>query len=81
MTINANNYLLSSQLHKPEDEKRSIVVIEPKHRHNWLNIHHEDAFKLLLPMGREITLAEHQSRKKLLKQRKWMGLMARVAVI
>lgn len=51
LTINADEHPFMSQFHKPEDEKRSIVVIEPEHRRDWLTMHHEDAFKLLLPMG------------------------------
>ena len=51
LTINADNHPFMSQFHKPEDEKRSIVVIEPEHRQDWLNMHHEDAFELLKPMG------------------------------
>ena len=51
LTINADNHSFMSQFHKPEDEKRSIVVFEPEHRQDWLNMHNEDAFKLLLQMG------------------------------
>ena len=51
MTINADQHLFISQFHKPEDEKRSIVVIEPEHLKDWLNMTHESAYKLLLPMG------------------------------
>ena len=51
LTINADNHPFMSQFHKPEDEKRSIVVIEPEHRQDWLNMHNEDAFELLKPMG------------------------------
>ena len=67
LTINADNHPFMSQFHKPEDEKRSIVVIEPEHLKDWLNMHHEEAFELLLPMGGDY-LAEHcQSQKKPLK--------------
>ena len=51
LTINADQHPFMSQFHKPEDEKRSIVAIEPEHRQDWLNMHHEDAFELLKPMG------------------------------
>ena len=47
-----------SQFHKPEDEKRSIVVIEPEHLKDWLNMAHENAYKLLLPIGAGY-VAEH----------------------
>ena len=58
MTINADDYPFMSQFHKPEDEKRSIVVIEPQQRMDWLNMTHESAYKLLLPMSGDY-LAEH----------------------
>jgi hypothetical protein len=31
LTINTDNHPFMSQFYKPEDEKRSIVVIEPQH--------------------------------------------------
>ena len=51
LTINADDHPFMSQFNKPKDEKRSIVVIEPEHRSDWLNMTHESAYKLLLPMG------------------------------
>ena len=67
LTINAVQHPFISQFHKPEDKKRSIVVIEPEHRTDWLNMHHEDAFELLKPMGAGY-VAEHRPKpKKLLK--------------
>ena len=51
LTTNADNHPFMLQFHKPEDEKRSIMVIEPQHRQDWLNMHHEDASELLKPMG------------------------------
>ena len=55
LTINEDDHSFMSQFHKPEDENRSIVVIEPEHRQDWLNMTHESAYKLLLPMGWDIT--------------------------
>ena len=48
LTINADDHPFMSQFHKPKDEKRSIVVIEPQQRMDWLNMTHESAYKLLL---------------------------------
>ena len=59
LTINADDHPFISQFHKPEDKKRSIVVIEPEHLKDWLNMHHEDAFELLKPMGAGY-VAEHR---------------------
>ena len=36
LTINADDNPFMSQFHKPEDEKRSIVVIEPQQRMDGL---------------------------------------------
>lgn len=70
LTINKDDHPFISQFHKPEDEKRSIVVIEPEHLKDWLNMTHESAYKLLLPMG-WYYLAEHCPKpKNRLKQRK-----------
>ena len=55
LTINADQHPFMSQFHKPEDEKRSIVVIEPQNRTDWLNMTHQNAFELLLPMGEGYT--------------------------
>ena len=56
--FNADQYPFISQFHKPEDEKRSIVVIEPEHLNDWLNMTDESTYKLLLPMGAGY-VAEH----------------------
>lgn len=58
LTINADQHPFMSQFHKPEDEKRSIVVIEPEHLKDWLNMTHESAYKLLLPILPSITLSK-----------------------
>jgi putative SOS response-associated peptidase YedK len=48
MTINADGHPLMSKFHNPiDDEKRSIVVIPPDLRHDWLNADHRTAKELL----------------------------------
>lgn len=48
LTINADNHPLMSKFHNPiDDEKRSIVVIPPDLRHDWLNADHRTAKELL----------------------------------
>lgn len=47
LTINADNHLLMNRFHKPDDEKRSVVVVENSDFNNWLNATNEDALKLL----------------------------------
>lgn len=51
LTINADHHPLMPQFHKPDDEKRSIVVIEPEYRMDWLTATPEKAFGLIRPMG------------------------------
>ena len=70
LTINADDHPFMSQFHKPKDEKRSIVVIEPQQRMDWLNLTHESAYILLLLMGAGY-VAEHCPKpKNRLKRRK-----------
>ncbi|MDH2484584.1 SOS response-associated peptidase [Acinetobacter baumannii] len=53
LTINADNHPFMSQFHKPEDEKRSIIVIPEEYREDWLNCKKEDAdhFFFEMPIG------------------------------
>jgi putative SOS response-associated peptidase YedK len=53
LTINADNHPFMSQFHKPEDEKRSIIVIPEEYREDWLNCRKEDAdqFFFEIPLG------------------------------
>lgn len=37
LTINADAHPLLRQFHKPEDEKRMVVILEPQHYDDWLN--------------------------------------------
>lgn len=37
LTINATDHPLMKRFHRPEDEKRSVVVIEPEDYFSWLN--------------------------------------------
>lgn len=47
LTINADHHPIMKHFHKPEDEKRSIVVLQNKDYLTWLNANHEQAHKLL----------------------------------
>ena len=47
LTINADNHPFMSQFHKPNDKKRSIVVIPPDKHMDWLRCHHSQAHKFL----------------------------------
>lgn len=37
ITINADQHALMQQMHKPDDEKRSLVIIPPEQYDAWLN--------------------------------------------
>ncbi len=39
-----------SQFHKPEDEKRSIIVIPEEYRNDWLNCNKEKASQFFFEM-------------------------------
>lgn len=47
LTINADGHEVMKHFHKPEDEKRSIVVLEDKDYMGWLRADHEEARGLL----------------------------------
>ncbi len=47
LTINADNNRFMQQFHKPQDEKRSIVVIPPEYREDWLTACTKTATELL----------------------------------
>lgn len=47
LTVNADDHPLMSRFHKPDDEKRSVVVIENGDFGKWLNATHEQAWELL----------------------------------
>lgn len=55
LTINADNHPFMSQFHKPDDEKRSIVVIPSEKQMDWLHCHHSQAHKFLQPMSGQFT--------------------------
>lgn len=39
ITINADEHPLMRRMHKPGDEKRNLVIIEPEHYQDWLTCH------------------------------------------
>ena len=47
LTINADNHTVMKHFHKPNDEKRSIVVLNDCDYKNWLNANHNQARDLL----------------------------------
>lgn len=47
LTINATNHSVMKHFHKPEDEKRSIVILQDTDYKSWLNADHDEARRLL----------------------------------
>jgi putative SOS response-associated peptidase YedK len=47
LTINADGHEVMKNFHKPNDEKRSIVVLKEADYHGWLHASHEKAKELL----------------------------------
>ena len=47
LTVNADRHPVMQQFHKPDDEKRSIVVLQESDYRNWLQANQDQARKLL----------------------------------
>jgi len=47
LTINADGHEIMQHFHKPDDEKRSVVVIKDQDYLSWLNANHKEATSLL----------------------------------
>lgn len=53
ITLNADKHAFMRQFHKPDDEKRSVVIVENNHFDDWLQANHEQARALIkLPAER-----------------------------
>ena len=58
LTINADDHRLMQRFHRPGDEKRSVVVLDPVDHEAWLNARSEaDARALLQPMAADAMVA------------------------
>ena len=47
LTINADGHEVMKHFHKPEDEKRSIVVLQDLNYQSWLHANHDEALSML----------------------------------
>ncbi|WP_440607576.1 SOS response-associated peptidase family protein [Acinetobacter baumannii] len=65
LTINADRHSFMKQFHKPDDEKRSIIVIPDHPRNDWLNCKHTDApdFFLDMPLNEFTSLPKAEMNK------------------
>ena len=57
LTVNADNHPLLKRFHKPEDEKRMVVILNPGDYAQWLSCSVEEAKAFLKPWAGEL-LAE-----------------------
>lgn len=62
LTINADNHPFMKQFHKPEDEKRSIIVIPDEYREAWLNCKNDEAHNFFFDMNINEFAARHMPR-------------------
>jgi putative SOS response-associated peptidase YedK len=51
LTINADQNAVMKQFHKPEDEKRSLIIIPSELRKDWLYADHKTAIELIHEMS------------------------------
>lgn len=47
LTMNADRHPLMKRFHRPKDEKRSLVIVPPEHRLDWLHADHRTARSLI----------------------------------
>jgi putative SOS response-associated peptidase YedK len=55
LTINADGHPVMGRFHRPADEKRSLVIVPPELRNDWLNTSAEEAPKFLVAMSEQYT--------------------------
>lgn len=58
LTINADEHSLMKRFHKPEDEKRMIVLLEPNQIDEWLQVSIKEAPDFYKPYDAEKLVAE-----------------------
>jgi putative SOS response-associated peptidase YedK len=58
LTVNANGHEVMKHFHKPEDEKRSIVVLNENEYHAWLFANHGEAHDLLKLASKDFLTSE-----------------------
>ncbi|NOU24100.1 MAG: SOS response-associated peptidase [Methylotenera sp.] len=62
LTINANGHEVMKHFHKPEDEKRSVVVLNDSQYLPWLNANHDDARSMLNLAPSDFLMSEEAPR-------------------
>lgn len=67
LTINADEHPLMQRFHRPEDEKRMVVLLQPEQFQDWLHAKPADVPKYLKPCPAELLKAEPAARVALSK--------------
>lgn len=60
LTINADGHPLMQRFHKPDDEKRMVMILDPDQYHGWLDgslVTEEDLFQQY-PAERLVAVAD-----------------------
>lgn len=57
LTINADEHPLMQRFHKPDDEKRMVVILPPERYDDWLTCDVEDAEEFLVRYPAERLIA------------------------
>lgn len=47
-TVNADGHAVVSRMHKPNDEKRSVVILRPSDYDEWLNTKNVEAARAMI---------------------------------
>ncbi|WP_048989334.1 SOS response-associated peptidase family protein [Burkholderia cenocepacia] len=58
LTVNADGHPLMSRMHKPNDEKRSVVILRPEDYDEWLHTTNVEAARAMLQLSADEMTAE-----------------------
>lgn len=54
LTINAQDHSLMQRFHKPDDEKRMVVILPTQRYHDWLNANVEHGMEFMKPITADL---------------------------
>jgi putative SOS response-associated peptidase YedK len=57
LTINADDHPLMRMFHKPVDEKRMVVILQPERYQDWLRARSDHSMVFTRPMAAELLVA------------------------
>ena len=56
LTINAQDHSLMQRFHKPDDEKRMVVILPTQRYHDWLNANVEHGMAFMKPIAADLLM-------------------------